>query len=57
MPHYMPHAVYNLDETIAVGDNPFFSAAIEESAFELYLKKSIHFAYMNGSEVNVPEGY
>ena len=35
MPHYTPHAVYNLDETVAVGDNPFYTTAIEEAAFEL----------------------
>ena len=32
MPHYTPHAVYNLEETVAVGDNPFFTSAIEEAA-------------------------
>ena len=35
MPHYINHAVYNLDNTVAVGDNPFFNTAIEESALEL----------------------
>ena len=39
MPNYQAHAVYNLDETVAVGDNPFFNTAIEESAFDLFHRK------------------
>ena len=36
MPHFINHAVYNLDQTIAVTDNPFYNTAIEESAFQLF---------------------
>ena len=36
MPHYMNHAVYNLDQTVAVGDNPFYDTAIEEFAYRLF---------------------
>ena len=36
MPHYMNHAVYNLDQTVAVGDNPFYDTVNEESAFQLF---------------------
>ena len=46
MPHYTPHAVYNLDQTVAVGDNPFFSTAIEQSAFDLYRNGYNDFAYI-----------
>lgn len=51
MPHYTHHAVYNLDETVAIGDNPFFSTAIEESAFYLYQNKFSDFAYFNISDI------
>ena len=53
MPHYTHHAVYNLDETVAVSENPFFSAAIEESAFELYQTKYLPFAHVNESKAFV----
>ena len=36
MPHFINHAVYNLGETVAVTDNPFYNTAIEESAFQLF---------------------
>ena len=36
MPHFINHAVYNLDQTLAVTDNPFYNTAIEESAFQLF---------------------
>ena len=36
MPHYMNHAVYNLDQTVAVGDNPVYDTVNEESAFQLF---------------------
>ena len=36
MPHFINHAVYNLDQTVAVTDNPFYNIAIEESAFQLF---------------------
>ena len=38
IPHYRNHAVYNLDQTVAVADSPFYSTAIEESAFLLFKK-------------------
>lgn len=47
MPHSTHHAVYNLDETIAVGDNLLFSTAIEEAAFELYHKKNTEFTHIS----------
>ena len=51
MPHCTHHAVYNLDETVAVGDNPFFGTAVEESAFEFYKDNYIEFGYTIGLEV------
>ena len=36
MPHFINHAVYNLDQTVSVADNPFYNTAIEESAFQLF---------------------
>ena len=32
LPHHLAHAVYNVDDSVAVGDNPFFLSAIEQSA-------------------------
>ena len=55
-PNYMPHSVYNLDETVAVGDNPFFSTAIEESVFELYTNDHIGYGYMNESVAHIHRG-
>ena len=55
-PNHLPHSVYNLDETVAVGDNPFFSTAIEESAYDLYHKKNVYFASMEGNEVSIANG-
>ena len=56
MPNYQAHAVYNLDETVAVGDNPFFSTAIEESAFDLINRKAIEFGRLNGTEIIIHQG-
>ena len=57
MPHYVHHAVYNMDETVAVGDNPFFSTAIEEAVFQLYkTENDFRFAYSNGSQIFVRKG-
>ena len=56
MPHYMHHAVYNLDQTVAVGDNPFFTTAIEESVFELYNNKQIGYGFMNESAAYIHQG-
>merc|ERR1712110_827274 len=35
-PNFFPHAVLNLDQTVAITDNPYFPTAIDESAFELH---------------------
>ena len=56
MPHYTPHAVYNLDETVAVGDNPFYGSAVEEAAFDLSLRNRTIFAYINETKVVVAKG-
>ena len=55
MPHYTHHAVYNLDETVAVGDNPLFGTAVEKSAFEFYKDNYIEIRYTKELEV-IPEG-
>ena len=49
MPNMILHAVYNLDETVAVGDNPFYNTALEEAAYQLALGHDIWFAQKNGS--------
>merc|ERR1712179_463476 len=36
VPNNVPHAVYNLDETVAMNDKPYFHTAIEESAFQFF---------------------
>ena len=56
MPHNMNHAVYNLDQTVAVGDNPFYSTAIEESAFKLFNEGVNGFSYINESHIYLQEG-
>ena len=56
MPHAVPHAVYNLDETIAVGDNPLFPTAIEESVFQLYNQNFNGYAYINNSKIYIHKG-
>ena len=56
MPHYINHAVYNLDQTVAVGDNPFFTTAIEESVFELHNKKRTEYGFMNESVAYIHQG-
>ena len=53
MPHNTPHAVYNLDETVAVGGNPFYSSAIEEAAFKLSLENRTLFSMINETKVVV----
>ena len=55
-PNNLPHAVYNLDETVAVGENPYFSSALEESAYQLYYENIIYFAHVNGTEVVIHPG-
>ena len=58
MPHYVHHAVYNLDETVAVGDNPFYNTAIDEAVFQLYKKdKDFGFAYSKESQIFIHIGY
>ena len=57
MPHYMNHAVYNLDQTVAVGDNPFYGSGIEESAFRLFEDNGRNgYSYIEDSRVYMYEG-
>ena len=57
MPHFVHHAVYNLDDTVSVGDNPFYSTAIEEAAFQIYkTEDKFGFAFSKGSEIYVHKG-
>ena len=56
MPHNVPHAVYNLDKTTSVGNNPFFNTAIEESAFGLYRDKNYPYGVIKDSEVYIHKG-
>lgn len=56
MPHYINHAVYNLDQTVAVGDNPFYSTAIEESAFQLFRHGRNEYSNIQGSHIYLLEG-
>ena len=56
MPHFTPHAVYNLDDTVAVGDNPFYNSAIEEAAFDLTSRTQNMFSILKGSKVMVAKG-
>ena len=56
MPNYTPHCVLNLDETVAVGDNPFYSSAIEEAAFELSLRNRSLFSLIDETKVIVAKG-
>ena len=51
MPNYINHAVYNLDKTVGIGDNPFYSTAIEESAFQLFRKGSNPYSYIEDLQV------
>ena len=55
MPHFTPHIVYNLDETVAVSDNPYFATALEESAFHLHRREIVQFARihkLHGVQIN-----
>ena len=51
MPNYINHAVYNLDKTVGIGDNPFYSTAIEESAFQLFKKGSNPYSYIEDLQI------
>ena len=51
MPNYINHAVYNLDKTVGIGDNPFYSTAIEESAFQLFRKGSNPYSYIEDLQI------
>ena len=51
MPHYIPHSVYNLDETVAVSDNPLFGYSMEECAYQLYYQRTIKFAKINSNSL------
>ena len=56
MPHYTNHAVYNLDQTIAVGDNPFYNTAIEESAFQLFRNGMNPYSYIKDFQIHLYKG-
>ena len=56
MPHYVSHAVYNLDQTVAVGDNPFYDTAIEESAFQLFRTGSNEYSEIKDLRILLYEG-
>ena len=56
MPHYVSHAVYNLDQTVAVGDNPFYDTAIEESAFQLFRTGSNEYSQIKDLRILLYEG-
>ena len=56
MPHYMSHAVYNLDQTVAVGDNPFYDTAIEESAFRLFRTGSNEYSQIKDLRIQLAKG-
>ena len=61
IPHYMNHAVYNLDQTVAVTDNPFYNIAIEESAFQLFkggnkLLRGNEYSRIEDSRINLHPG-
>ena len=57
IPHYMNHAVYNLDQTVAVGDNPFYNTAIEESAFQLFADDGHNeYSYIEDSHIYLHKG-
>ena len=56
MPHYMNHAVYNLDQTVAVGDNPFYDTAIEESAFRLFITGSNEYSHIKDWRIILHKG-
>ena len=61
VPNNVPHAVYNLDETVAMNDKPYFHTAIEESAFQFFhhqkkTKKPTFFARFNGTEIVINNG-
>ena len=61
MPHFINHAVYNLGETVAVTDNPFYNTAIEESAFQLFkggnkLLRGNEYSRIEDSRINLHPG-
>ena len=61
MPHFINHAVYNLGETVAVTDNPFYNTAIEESAFQLFkggnkLLSGNEYSRIEDSRINLHPG-
>ena len=56
IPHLIAHAVYNLDDTVAATAKPYYGTAIDESAFELFVKKQNWFAKDNGSHIFVFDG-
>ena len=56
IPHYMNHAIYNLDQTVAVADSPFYSTAIEESAFQLFRNGMNPYSYIKDFQIHLYKG-
>ena len=56
IPNLIPHAVYNLDETVAVAGNPYYATAIDESAYYTLNRNRTWFSRINGSNMNILEG-
>ena len=52
----MNHAVYNLDQTVAVGDNPFYDTAIEEFAYRLFKTGSNGYSHIKDLRILPNEG-
>ena len=52
----MNHAVYNLDQTVAVGDNPFYDTAIEEFAYQLFKTGSNGYSHIKDLRILPNEG-
>ena len=52
----MNHAVYNLDQTVAVGDNPFYDTAIEESALQLFKTGNNGYSKIKDSRILLHKG-
>ena len=55
IPNLVPHAVYNVDETVSVAWNPYYATAIDESAYDTLVNNHTCFARVNGSNINILE--
>lgn len=56
IPNLVPHAVYNVDETVSVAWNPYYDTAIDESAYDTLFNNRTWFARVNGSNINILDG-